>query len=52
MVDIGLSFAKYAVFTVNFLFALIGIAMIAVGPLVYTRMIDYNDVLGKIFKLD
>ncbi|XP_031627132.1 23 kDa integral membrane protein-like [Contarinia nasturtii] len=42
MVDVGLSFAKYVVFTFNFLFSLIGIAMAGIGIIIKTEILSYE----------
>lgn len=43
--DLGLTFTKYVVFFFNFLFAIIGIAMITVGAIVRTKIVDYHDFI-------
>ncbi|XP_055296824.1 leukocyte surface antigen CD53-like [Sitodiplosis mosellana] len=48
MVDIGLSFAKYIVFIFNFLFALVGLCMGAVGVIIKTKLVHFEAFTNQV----
>ncbi|XP_055304293.1 23 kDa integral membrane protein-like [Sitodiplosis mosellana] len=45
--DIGLTFAKYALFLFNLLFAVLGIAMVVIGIGVSAKLVEYEDFIGN-----